>query len=219
MNIISPAAPIMQAQAGPADPPGGVLAAIRPALVLIAVLTVLTGLALPLGFVGMGQVVLPFQANGSLIERDGKVVGSALIGQTFTGEGYFRGRPSATTDADPADSTKQVAAPYNAAASLASNLGATSKALVERVQGDIAAAGSAPVPADAVTTSASGLDPHVTPANAVRQVARVAAARNLPEDRVRALVAEHTEGRLLGLVGELQVNVLRLNLALDAATK
>lgn len=191
------------------------LQSIRPALVLIAVLTLLTGLALPLAFVGAARLALPSQAGGSLVERDGRVVGSELIGQAFTTSRYFQGRPSATTTADPADATKLVPAPYNAAASLASNYGATSKALVERVQGGVASAGAAPVPADAVTTSASGLDPHVSPANALRQVARVAAARSLPEERVRAMVGEHTEGRLLGLVGEPRVNVLRLNMALD----
>ena len=184
---------------------------------LIAVFTALTGLALPLGFVGVGRAVLPYQAGGSLIERDGKVVGSALIGQVFTGDKYFHARPSATTDTDPADSTKQVPAPYNAAASLASNMGSTSKALIERVTADMAAAGPAPVPADAVTTSASGLDPHITPANALRQVARVAAARGVAEDRVRALVTEATEVRLFGMIGEPRVDVLRLNIALDAA--
>ena len=217
-NVILPSAR-QQAGPGPAEAGVGLASAIRPAFVLVAVFTLLTGLALPLGSVGIGRAVLPYQAGGSLIERDGKVVGSALIGQAFTGDKYFHPRPSATIDADPADSAKQVSAPYNAAASLASNMGATSKALTERVQGDVAAAGPAPVPADAVTTSASGLDPHVTPANALRQVARVAAARGLAEDRVRALLAEHMEGRVLGVVGEPRVNVLRLNLALDAAAR
>ncbi len=219
MNVVSQIPPEVRHDAGPgpAEAPTGILAAIRPAVVLIVVFTALTGLALPLAFVGVGQAVLPYQANGSLIERDGKVVGSALIGQVFAGDKYFHPRPSATTDTDPADSTKQVPAPYNAAASLGSNLGPTSKDLVKRVGDDMAAAGPAPVPADAVTTSASGLDPHITPANALRQVARVATARGLGEDRVRALLAENTEGRLLGVVGEPRVNVLRLNLALDAA--
>jgi K+-transporting ATPase ATPase C chain len=219
MNVVSQISPEARhdAGSGPAEAPAGILAAIRPAVVLIVVLTALTGLALPLAFVGVGQAVLPYQANGSLIERDGKVVGSALIGQIFAGDKYFHPRPSATTDTDPADSTKQVPAPYNAAASLGSNLGPTSKDLVKRVGDDMAAAGPAPVPADTVTTSASGLDPHITPANALRQVARVATARGLEEDRVRALLAENTEGRLLGVVGEPRVNVLRLNLALDAA--
>ncbi len=221
MNIISPVPATAQGQdgPGPAEAPLGFLSAIRPAVMLIAVFTALTGLAVPLGFVELGGAVLPTQAGGSLIERDGKVVGSSLIGQAFTGDKYFHGRLSATTDADPADSTKQVPAPYNAAASLASNMGATSKALVERVQGDIATAGPAPVPADAVTTSASGLDPHVTPGNALRQVARIAAARGMPDERVRALLAESTEGRLLGVIGEPRVNVLRLNIALDAVAR
>ena len=201
----------------------GLVAAVRPAIGLIVVFTVLTGVALPLGFVAAGRAVLPFQAGGSLVERDGKVVGSALIGQVFAGEQYFQGRPSATTDADPADATKQVPAPYNAAASLASNMGATSKALVERVTADVEKAGdlakSGPVPPDAVTTSASGLDPHVSPGNALRQVARVAKARGLPEDRVRGLVEQATEARLLGVIGEPRVNVLRLNMALDALAK
>ncbi len=190
---------------------------IRPAIVLLLALTLITGLAYPLAITAIAGVVFPRQAEGSLIEKDGKVVGSALIGQEFAGDKYFNPRPSATTDTDPADSTKQVPAPYNAAASLGSNLGPTSKDLVKRVGDDMAAAGPAPVPADAVTTSASGLDPHITPANALRQVARVATARGLGEDRVRALLAENTEGRLLGVVGEPRVNVLRLNVALDAA--
>ncbi len=217
MNIISSLSPMVSTPADAAEAPAGIGAAIRPAVALIVVFTALTGLALPLGFVGVGRAVLPFQAGGSLLERDGKVVGSALIGQVFAGEGYFHARPSATTDTDPADSTKQVPAPYNAAASLASNMGATSKDLVKRVEDDMAGAGAKPVPADAVTTSASGLDPHISPLNAERQVARVAAARKLPEDRVRALLAENTAGRLLGIIGEPRVNVLALNMALDAA--
>ena len=191
---------------------------VRPALVLIAAFTLLTGVALPLGFVSLAGVVAPGPAGGSLVERGGQVVGSALIGQSFTSDRYFRGRPSATTGADPADPTKQAPMPYNAAASLASNNGATNKALSERVTADIAGAGPAPVPGDAVTTSASGLDPHVSPTTALRQVGRVAAARGVPEDRLRTLVAENTESRLLGLIGEPRVNVLRLNLALDSLT-
>ena len=197
------------------------ISALRPAVVLIVIFTALLGLALPLGFVGVGRAVLPGQAGGSLIERGGTVVGSALIGQTFDGAQYFHPRPSATTDTDPADSTKTIPAPYNASSSGASNMGPTSKALVDRVQADVAALDpgeAAPVvPADAVTTSASGLDPHISPANAASQVARVAAARNIGADRVQALVAAQTEGRLLGLIGEPRVNVLLLNLALDAA--
>ncbi len=195
------------------------LAQLRPALVLVALFTLLTGIVLPLGFTGLAGAVFPRQAGGSLVERDGTVVGSALLGQPFTQNKYFQGRPSATTDTDPADSTKTVAAPYNAANSGASNAGPTNKALVDRVTADLEKAGPKPVPGDVVTTSASGLDPDISPANASRQVARVAAARNLPEDRVRALVAEHTAGRLLGLIGEPRVNVLALNMALDDAAR
>lgn len=195
------------------------LAQLRPALVLMALFTLLTGIVLPLGFTGLAGAVFPRQAGGSLVKRDGTVVGSALLGQPFTQNKYFQGRPSATTDTDPADSTKTVAAPYNAANSGASNAGPTNKALVDRVTADLEKAGPKPVPGDVVTTSASGLDPDISPANASRQVARVAAARNLPEDRVRALVAEHTAGRLLGLIGEPRVNVLALNMALDDAAR
>ncbi len=191
------------------------LAQLRPALVLVVLFTALTGLALPLGFSALAGAVFPFQAGGSLIERDGKVVGSALIGQTFADDKYFQGRPSATTDTDPADSTKTVPAPYNAGNSGASNTGPTSKALVDRVTADVAKAGATPVPGDMLTTSASGLDPHVSPAFAERQVERVATARGLPPGRVQALLAEHTEGRLAGIIGEPRVNVLQLNLALD----
>ena len=194
-----------------------ILAALRPAIVLIAVFTALTGLALPLGFVYAGGAVLPFQAGGSLIERGGTVIGSALIGQNFAADTYFHPRPSATTDTDPADATKQVPAPYNAAASLASNYGPTNKDLIARVTESVA--GEKAVPVDAVTTSASGLDPHVSPATAARQIARVATARNLPVARIQALVTAHTEDRLLGIIGEPRVNILNLNLALDAASK
>lgn len=193
------------------------LAQLRPALVLVALFTLLTGIALPLGFTGAARAVLPYQSGGSLVVRDGVVVGSTLLGQAFTQDRYFQGRPSATTASDPADSSKTVPAPYNAGNSGGSNTGPTSKALVDRVTPDVAKAGAKPVPGDMVTTSASGLDPHISPANASRQVARVAAARNLAEDRVRALVAEHTSGRLLGVIGEPRVDVLALNLALDAA--
>jgi len=193
------------------------LSQLRPALVLVVLFTLLTGLALPLGFVGAARAVFPFQSGGSLVERDGKVVGSALLGQSFAADKYFAGRPSATTDTDPADSTKTVPAPYNAGNSGASNTGPTSKALVDRVTADVEKAGAKPVPGDMLTTSASGLDPHISPANADRQVARVATARGLSPDRVRGLVAENTSGRLLGLIGEPRVNVLALNLALDAA--
>ncbi len=191
------------------------LAQFRPALVLVALFTVLTGLALPLGFVGLAGAVFPFQAGGSLIERNGTVIGSALLGQAFTQDKYFQGRSSATTDADPADPAKQAASPYNAGASLGSNLGPTNKALIERVAADVEKAGAKPVPGDAVTTSASGLDPHISPANADRQVARVATARSMTEAQVRGILAANTSGRLLGLIGEPRVDVLALNLALD----
>jgi potassium-transporting ATPase KdpC subunit len=189
---------------------------LRPALVLILLFTLLTGLVLPLGMTGIAGAAFPFQAGGSLLSRNGKIVGSALVGQNFTTERYFHPRPSATTATDPADPDKTVAAPYRADASGASNLGPTSKALVERVQADIASAGPAPAPADAVTMSASGLDPDVSPATALRQVPRVAAARGMEEARLRQLVAQHTQLPLLGFIGMARVNVLALNLALDA---
>jgi K+-transporting ATPase ATPase C chain len=193
---------------------------LRPAIVMILLFTVLTGLAYPLAMTGIAQVLFPRQAGGSLIERDKKVIGSDLIGQNFSKPGYFHGRPSATTDVDPKDATKTVPAPYNAANSSGSNAGPTSKALVERLEGDVKALKeenpNAPVPVDLVTTSASGLDPEITPAAAHFQVPRVAKDRGLPEARVRALVEEHIEGRFLGVIGEPRVNVLRLNLALDA---
>ncbi len=192
---------------------------IRPAVLMIVLMTVITGLAYPLAITGIAQAIFPRQANGSLVERGGKVVGSSLLGQNFAGETYFHGRPSATTDTDPADSTKTVPAPYNAGNSSGSNAGPTAKSLLDRVKDDagkLAAENpSAPVPVDLVTTSASGLDPDITPAAALFQVPRVAKARNLPQERVRQLVAEHTEGRLLGLIGEPRVNVLEVNLALD----
>src|SRR5262249_27737132 len=194
---------------------------IRPAIVVLVALTLITGLAYPLAMTGMAQVLFPRQAQGSLIERNGTVVGSALIGQEFTGDQYFHGRPSATTAPDPNDSTKTVPAPYNAANSGGSNLGPTNKALIDRVQGDVDKLKqenpSAPVPTDLVTTSASGLDPHISPEAALFQVPRVAKARNMPEDLLRQLVNEHVEGRTLGLFGEPRVNVLALNLALDGA--
>ena len=189
---------------------------LRPALVLVALFTLLLGVAFPLGFVGLGGALLPSQAGGSLVERDGRVFGSRLIGQAFTSDRYFQGRPSATSGPDPADPSKTAPLPYNAANSSGSNAGPTNKALIERVTEAVAAAGPTPVPADAATASASGLDPHISPENAVRQVARVAAARGIGEDQVRALLAEHTSGRPLGLFGEPHVNVLALNLALDA---
>ena len=191
---------------------------LRPAIVLVVLFTVLTGLAFPLAFVGIAGVAFPRQAGGSLIEQNGTVVGSSLIGQTFTQDKYFQGRPSATTNPDPADSTKTVPAPYNAGNSSGSNAGPTAKSLIDRVTEDVGKAGAKPVPGDMVTTSASGLDPHISPDTAARQVARVAAARSMPEDKVREMVAAHTEGRLLGLIGEPRVNVLARNMALDAQT-
>lgn len=188
---------------------------LRPAIVLVALFTVLLGIAFPLGFVGVAGTVLPFQAGGSLIERDGHVVGSALVGQNWTQDKYLQGRPSATTMPDPADSTKTVPAPYNAANSGASNAGPTSKALIDRVTGDVEKMGGGPVPGDAVTTSASGLDPDISPAFAARQVARIAKARGVPEARVQEAIGAHTSGRLFGLIGEERVNVLGVNLALD----
>lgn len=192
---------------------------IRPALVVLVALTLITGLAYPLAMTGIAQLLFPRQAQGSLIERNGTVVGSELIGQVFESDKYFHGRPSATTAPDPNDATKTVPAPYNAANSGGSNLGPSNKALIDRVQGDMDKLkqenSAAPVPADLVTTSASGLDPHISPEAALFQVPRIAKARNVPEDRVRQLVTEHTEGRFLGLLGEPRVNVLLLNLALD----
>jgi K+-transporting ATPase ATPase C chain len=194
---------------------------LRPALTLVVLLTVVTGLLYPLGITGLAQAIFPREANGSLVERDGKVVGSELIAQGFADDKYFHPRPSATTDTDPNDPTKTVPAPYNAANSGASNAGPTSKALIERVQGDAEKLKeenpAAPVPVDLVTTSASGLDPDITPAAAAFQVPRVAKARGLAEERVRQIVAENTTGRTLGILGEPRVNVLNLNIALDAA--
>ena len=194
---------------------------IRPAIIVLAALTLITGLAYPLAMIGIAGVLFPKQAKGSLIEKDGKVIGSVLIGQEFKDDKYFHGRPSATSAADPADSIKTVAAPYNAANSGGSNLGPTSKALNDRVKEDVdklkAENSSVPVPIDLVTTSGSGLDPDISPEGALFQVPRVAKARNMPEDRVRQLVAANTAGRLAGLLGEPRVNVLALNLALDAA--
>jgi potassium-transporting ATPase KdpC subunit len=191
----------------------------RPAIVLFIGLSLITGLAYPLAITGLAQVLFPSQANGSLIEKDGKIVGSALIGQLFTGDGYFHGRPSATNKPDPNDSSKTVEAPYNAANSMGSNLGPTNKALIERVKAEVDKLkqenASARVPIDLVTTTASGLDPHISPEAAQFQVPRVAQARSLPEDRVRQLVEQHVEGRLLGVLGEPRVNVLALNMALD----
>jgi K+-transporting ATPase ATPase C chain len=194
---------------------------IRPAILVLVALTLITGLAYPLAITGIAGVIFPKQARGSLIERDGKAIGSALIGQEFKSDKYFHGRPSATTAPDPADSTKTVPAPYNAANSGGSNLGPTSKALADRVKEDVeklkAENPSSPVPVDLVTTSASGLDPDISPEAAMFQAPRVAKARNMPEERVRELVAQNTKGRFAALLGEPRVNVLALNLALDAA--
>jgi K+-transporting ATPase ATPase C chain len=192
---------------------------IRPAIVVLVALTLITGLIYPLAMTGIAQVIFPNQANGGMIERGSTIVGSELVGQEFTSDKYFHGRPSATTAPDPKDPTKTVPAPYNAANSGGSNLGPSNKALIDRVKDDMAKlqtenAGT-PVPADLVTTSASGLDPHISPEAALFQVPRIANARNLPKDRIRQLVADHTEGRFLGLLGEPRVNILLLNLALD----
>src|SRR2546427_9941934 len=191
---------------------------IRPAIIVLVLLTLITGLAYPLVMTAIAGAIFPRQAQGSLIEKDGKVVGSALIGQEFKDDKYFHGRPSATSAPDLADASKTVSAPYNAANSGGSNLGPTSKALNDRVKEDVdklkAENPSVPVPIDLVTTSASGLDPDVSPEGALFQVPRVAKARNMPEDRVRQLVTEKTQGRLAGLLGEPRVSVLALNLAL-----
>src|ERR1700720_4517095 len=192
---------------------------IRPAIMMIVVMTAITGLAYPLGMTGLAQLLFPDQANGSLLKRDdGTVIGSSLIGQNFTDDKYFHGRPSATTDTDPNDSTKTVPAPYNAANSGGSNLGPTSQALVDRVKDDAeklkAENSPAPIPVDLVTTSASGLDPDITPAAAEFQVPRVAKARNLPQDKVQGLVADMTQDRFLGILCDKRVTVPKLNLAL-----
>jgi K+-transporting ATPase ATPase C chain len=193
---------------------------IRPALLMIVLFTILVGLAYPLGMTGLGQLLFPHQANGSLIEKNGKVIGSELIGQNFASAKYFHGRPSATSEPDPKDATKTISVPYAADNSVGSNLGPTSKALIARVKGDVATLHaenpSTPVPVDLVTSSASGLDPDITPAAALFQVPRVAKARNLSEQAVRNLVQSHIDGRLFGIIGEPHVNVLKLNMDLDA---
>ncbi len=196
---------------------------IRPAIVMIVGMTLITGLAYPLGMTGLAQLLFHHQANGSLIERDGKVIGSSLIGQNFTSENYFHGRLSALSGTDPKDPTKTVPTPYDASNSGGSNLGPTSKALVDRVKDDAAKLQAenpgVPVPADLVTSSGSGLDPDITPAGALFQVPRVAKARSLSQDVVRQLVEAHIQARVLGLIGEPHVNVLELNMALDALSK
>jgi K+-transporting ATPase ATPase C chain len=194
---------------------------IRPTLVVLIALTLLTGLGYPLAMTGVAGVLFPYQAQGSLVlDKDGHTIGSELIGQNFTTDRYFHGRPSATTEPDPKDPTKTVPTPYAADSSGASNYGPTNKALIDRVKGDVdklkAENPGAPVPMDLVTTSASGLDPHISPEAALFQVPRVAKTRNLPADRVQALVQDHVEGRTFGLFGEPRVNVLALNVALDA---
>jgi K+-transporting ATPase ATPase C chain len=192
---------------------------LRSALVIFAALTVITGLIYPLAMTGAAQVLFPYQAQGSRIELGGKTIGSALIGQSFTADRYFHGRPSATTAPDPKDASKTMAAPYNAVNSMGSNLGPTSKALADRLQQEVAALKaenpSAAVPVDLVTTSGSGLDPDISPQAARFQVSRVAKARNLPEAEVEILIESRIEGRDLGFLGEPRVNVLKLNLALD----
>jgi K+-transporting ATPase ATPase C chain len=192
---------------------------IRPALVVLVVLTLITGLAYPLAITGIAGVLFPTQAQGSLIEQDGKLIGSALIGQAFTSEKYFYGRPSATTTPDPKDATKNIDAPYNAANSGGSNLGPTSKALAERLKSDVEKLkqenpGTA-VPLDLVTTSASGLDPDISPEAARFQAPRIANARGLAEARIHELIQSRIQGRLFGLLGEPRVNVLDLNIRLD----
>lgn len=196
------------------------LSQLRPAIVLFALFTLLCGLVYPLAITGIGSKLFPHQAGGSLIEKDGKVIGSELIGQSFTSDKYFHGRPSATVDTDPNDATKMVPSPYNAANSAGSNLGTTSKSLIDRVKADTdklkAENPNVAVPVDLVTTSASGLDPHISPAAALFQLPRIAKARGLSSDALNQLIAEHTEPRWLGIIGEPVVNVLQLNLALDA---
>jgi K+-transporting ATPase ATPase C chain len=195
---------------------------LRPALVILVLLTVLTGLAYPFAITGLAGVLFPSQAGGSLVTSNGKIVGSALIGQSFTSDKYFHGRPSATTAPDPKDASKTIPAPYNAANSSGSNLGPTNKALLDRIKEDTAKLKAenpnAPIPQDLVTTSGSGLDPNITPEAAFFQVPRVAKARNIPEDKLHDLVSNLVEGRIMGIIGEPKVNVLALNIALDRLT-
>jgi potassium-transporting ATPase KdpC subunit len=196
---------------------------LRPALVMIALFTALTGVAYPLAIAGVSQIMFPVAANGSLVVKDGKVIGSSLIGQAFKGNNYFHPRPSATTAPDPQDATKTIDAPYNAASSAGSNLGPINQKLLDRVRGDVEALRNSgvndPIPVDLVTASASGLDPHISPEAAWLQVPRVAKARAQSEERISALVAAHIEGRSLGVLGEYRVNVLALNIALDALAR
>jgi len=194
---------------------------LRPAIAFIIALTLTVGVAYPLAMTGIAGVLFPYQAQGSLVQRDGKIIGSMLIGQQFSSDRYFHGRPSATTGPDPADPSKSIAAPYNAVNSMGANLGPTSKALADRMKGDVDKLKSenpgAQVPVDLATMSASGLDPQISPEAAYFQVPRVAKARGLPEDRVRQLVDGNVQDRTLGVLGEPTVNVLALNLALDKA--
>ena len=219
MNTVPLSVPALPATASPLQ--GFLGRCVRGALFVLLI----TGVAYPLATTGVAQLLLPHQANGSLIERGGAVVGSALIGQWFEGTAYFHPRPSATSAPDPQDASKTVAAPYNAALSAGSNQGPTNQALIDAVTQRVAdyrkangLASATPVPVDAVTASASGLDPHISVANAQAQAARVATARGVSLDQVQRLLNEHTEGRVLGLLGEPRVNVLRLNLALNAAS-
>jgi K+-transporting ATPase ATPase C chain len=196
---------------------------IRPAIVLLVLFTALTGLVYPLAITGIAAVILPHQAGGDLVMAGDKTVGSSLIGQNFTVDKYFHPRPSATQAQDPAhpdDSSKTIDAPYNASNSTGSNLAPTSQKLIDRVKADVDARRKAgwtgPIPADSITTSASGLDPDISPEYAFAQVSNVAKARNMPEEKVHALVEAHVEGRMLGIFGDPKVNVLLLNMALDA---
>jgi potassium-transporting ATPase KdpC subunit len=194
---------------------------LRPAIVMIVAMTAVTGLLYPIGMTSVAQALFPHQANGSLVEKDGKVIGSSLIGQSFASDRYFHGRPSATSAADPNDPTKSVASPYNAASSVGSNLGPTSSTLIARMKSDAATLQASnpntPVPIDLVTTSGSGLDPHISPDDAYFQIPRVAKVRGLDEARLRGLVDAAVRPRELGVLGEPVINVLALNQSLDAS--